>query len=189
MSSLAREEQPHYTYADVLGWDEDVRVEIIDGELYAMAPPTRFHQDIIWEMSRQFGNFLQGKPCKGYTAPFGVRLFPQDNQGDGTYVEPDIAVVCDSSKLDNKGCNGAPDLIVEIVSPSTARHDRVVKFRKYLEAGVREYWVVNPEEQTVQAHILDDGRYITKTYDETDDLPVTVLPGCVIALSLVFRQP
>ncbi|MDR3337205.1 MAG: Uma2 family endonuclease [Treponema sp.] len=185
MLSLA-EKKSYYTYVDVLEWDEDVRAEIIDGELYMMAPPTRFHQDIIWELSRQFGNFLQGKPCKGYSAPFGVRLFPREDQSDDMFVEPDIVVVCDSSKLDDRGCNGAPDLVVEILSPSTARHDRVVKFRKYLEAGVREYWIVNPEEKIVQIHILDNGQYITKTYDETEEAPVTILPGCVIALPLVF---
>jgi Uma2 family endonuclease len=185
MPALAQEKS-YYTYADVLEWDEDVRAEIIDGELYMMATPTRSHQNIIWELTRQFGNFLQGKSCKGYYAPFGVRLFPQDDQSDDTFVEPDIVVVCDSSKLDDRGCNGAPDLVVEILSPSTARHDRVVKFRKYLEAEVREYWIVSPEEKTVQVHILNDGQYITKTYDETDEAPVTVLPGCVIALPLVF---
>jgi Uma2 family endonuclease len=187
MAALAQEKS-YYTYADVLEWDEDVRAEIIDGDIFMIAPPVRFHQDIIWEMSRQFGNFLQGKPCKGYAAPFGVRLFPLDDQSDDTYVEPDMVVVCDSSKLDAKGCNGAPDLIIEVLSPSTARQDRVVKFRKYLEAGVREYWVVNPEEKTVQVHVLDNGRYVTKTYDETDEVQVTVLPGCVIALPLVFGQ-
>jgi Uma2 family endonuclease len=185
MLSLA-EEKSYYTYADVLEWDEDVRAEIIDGELYMMATPARVHQRILMEVSGQLWNFLQGKPCEVYPAPFGVRLFPQDDQSDDTFVEPDIVVVCDSSKLDDRGCNGAPDLVVEILSPSTARYDRVLKFRKYLEAGVREYWVVNPEEKTVQVHILNNGRYITKTYDETDEAPVTVLPGCIIALPLVF---
>jgi Uma2 family endonuclease len=137
MSSLA-EKKSYYTYADVLEWDEDVRAEISDGKLYmmtsdaeasnksflaangpkvSMATPARVHQDILWELSRQFGNFLQGKPCKGYSAPFGVRLFPREDQSDDTFVEPDIVVVCDSSKLDDKGCNGAPDLAVEILSP------------------------------------------------------------------------
>jgi Uma2 family endonuclease len=96
-------------------------------------------------------------------------------------------VVCDDSKLDDRGCNGAPDLVVEILSPTTARYDRVVKFQKYLEAGVREYWMVSPEEKTVQVHILNNDQYVTKTYGETSDVPVTVLPGCVIALPLVFR--
>jgi Uma2 family endonuclease len=185
MLSLA-EENSYYTYADVLEWDEDVRAEIIDGELYMMATPARVHQRVLMELARQFGNFLQGKPSEVYPAPFGVRLFPQEDQSDDTFVEPDIVVVCDSSKLDDRGCNGAPDLVVEILSPSTTRYDRVVKFRKYLEAGVREYWMVNPEEKTVQVHILDDGQYVTKTYDGTEEAPVTVLPGCVIALPLVF---
>jgi Uma2 family endonuclease len=109
-----------------------------------------------------------------------VRLFPLDDQSDDTLVEPDIVVVCDSSKLDDRGCNGAPDLVVEILSPATAQRDRVVKFRKYLEAGVREYWIVNPDEKTVQVHILDNGHYIIKTYDETDAVPVTVLPDCIM---------
>jgi Uma2 family endonuclease len=183
---LLAEEKPYYTYADILEWDEDVRAEIIDGELYMMSPPVRFHQGILMELILQFGNFLRGKPCKVYPAPFGVRLFPQDDQSDDTYVEPDIVVVCDSSKLDDRGCNGAPDLVIEILSPTTARYDRVVKFQKYLEAGVREYWMVAPEEKTVQVYILSNDQYVTKTYDETSDVPVTVLPGCIIALPLVF---
>jgi Uma2 family endonuclease len=185
MPSLAQEIS-YYTYADVLEWDEDIRAEIIDGELYMLAAPTRFHQGILMELAGQLRDFLKGKPCKVYPAPFDVRLFPQDDLSDDTVVEPDIVVVCDSSKLDDRGCNGAPDLIIEILSPSTARFDRVLKFRKYLEAGVREYWIVSPEEQTVEAYILDAGRYITKTYDQTDDVPVTVLPGCTIALPPVF---
>jgi Uma2 family endonuclease len=142
------EKKSYYTYADVLEWDEDVRAEIIDGGLYMMtsdaeasnksflaangpkvrmAPPARVHQMVLMELARQLGNFLQGKSCEVYPAPFGVRLFPKDDQSDDTFVEPDIVVVCDSSKLDDKGCNGAPDLAVEILSSSTARYDRVVK--------------------------------------------------------------
>jgi Uma2 family endonuclease len=185
MSSLA-EKKAYYTYADVLEWDEDVRAEIIDGELYMMSTPSRAHQDVIWELSGQLRDFLRGKSCKGYTAPFGVRLFPRDDRGDDTVVEPDIVVVCDSSKLDERGCNGAPDLIVEVLSPSTAGYDRVVKFRKYLEAGVREYWIVSPEERIVEAHVLENGRYTTKTYNETEEVAVTVLPGCVVVLPEVF---
>jgi Uma2 family endonuclease len=139
------------------------------------------------ELAGQFRDFLKGKPGKVYPAPFGVRLFPRDDKNDDTFLEPDIVVVCDTSKLDDKGCNGAPDLVVEILSPTTARHDRVVKFRKYLEAGVQEYWIVNPEEKTVQVHILDKDRYVTKTYDETDEVPVTILPDCTIALAPIFE--
>jgi Uma2 family endonuclease len=186
MSSFA-EKTPYYTYADILDWDEDLRAEIIDGDLFMMATPVRVHQGILMELAGQLRDFLMGKPCKVYPAPFGVRLFPQDDQSDNTFVEPDIAVICDSSKLDDRGCNGAPDLIVEILSPSTAGYDRVVKFRKYLEAGVREYWIVSPEEKTVQVQIFDEGRYLTKTYDGTETVPVTVLPGCTITLPPVFE--
>jgi Uma2 family endonuclease len=180
------EEKPHYTYADILEWDEGFRAEIIDGELYMMAPPVTRHQEISWELCQQLGDFLKGKPCKAYAAPFGVRLFPQDDQSDDTLVEPDIVVVCDRSKIDDRGCNGAPDLIIEILSPSTARQDRVLKFHKYLEAGVYEYWIVDPEEMTVQVHILNNGCYITNIYDETGKVPVSVLQGCIIDLSTIF---
>ncbi|MDR1955421.1 MAG: Uma2 family endonuclease [Treponema sp.] len=188
VEALSREADHTYTYADVLAWDKSVRAEIIDGELYMMAPPVRIHQRISVELCRQIANYLDGKPCEVYPAPFGVRLFPEEDKSDDTFVEPDIVVVCDSSKLDDWGCNGAPDLIIEILSPSNSRHDRFVKFQKYLSVGVREYWIVDPEDQTVQVHILDRDRYITAVYDETDTAPITVLPGCVINLAKVFSQ-
>jgi Uma2 family endonuclease len=103
-----------------------------------------------------------------------------------TYFEPDISVICDPSKLDDRGCNGPPDMIVEILSPSTPQNDLLVKFRKYLQAGVREYWIVNPEEKTVQVCILDDKQYRVSVYDESQTVPVSVLPGCAIELKAVF---
>jgi Uma2 family endonuclease len=184
MLALA-EEKPYYTYADVLEWDESVRAEIIDGELYMLATPSTLHQEISWELSRQLGNFLEGKPCKGFSAPFGVRLFPRDDLDDDTVVEPDIVVICDRSKIDERGCNGAPDLVIEILSPSNGRHEMVLKFNKYLEAGVREYWIIDPEEKAIQVHILDDGRYVTRMYD--DKAPVHILPGCLLDLSAIFN--
>jgi Uma2 family endonuclease len=170
----------------MLEWDESLRAEIIDGEIYMMAPPTRFHQDISGELHGQLWAFLKGKPCKVYPAPFGVRLFPKDNLSDDTVVEPDIVVVCDHSKLDDRGCNGAPDLVIESVSPSNPQRDRIVKFRKYLAAGVREYWVVDPGQKTVEVHILNSGQYVTTVYDAADEAPVSVLPGCSIKLRDVF---
>jgi Uma2 family endonuclease len=184
MLALA-EEKAYYTYADALEWDENVRAEIIDGELYMMATPSTVHQEISMELSVQLGNFLRGKPCKAFAAPFGVRLFPRDDLSDDTVVDPDIVVICDQSKIDKRGCNGAPDLVIEILSPSNGRHDLVLKFNKYLEAGVREYWIVDPEEKAIQVHLLDNGRYITHMYDRT--APVQILPGCVIDLSAVFE--
>jgi Uma2 family endonuclease len=181
-------EDQHYTYADMLEWDESLRAEIIDGEIYMMAPPTREHQDISGELHGQLWTFLKGKPCKVYPAPFGVRLFPKDDLSDDTVVEPDIVVVCDHSKLDDRGCNGAPDLVIEILSPSNTQRDRIVKFRKYLAAGVREYWVVDPVQKTVEVHILNSGQYVTTVYDAADEAPVSVLPGCSIKLRDVFPE-
>jgi Uma2 family endonuclease len=113
-----------------------------------------------------------------------VRLFPAADNSDDTVLEPDLTVVCDSAKLDERGCNGAPDLVIEIVSPTSARYDRVVKFNKYRQAGVREYWIVDPEERVVFAYVLKDGAYVASIYEES--APVTVLPGCTVELSAVF---
>jgi Uma2 family endonuclease len=177
-------EQPCYTYADYLGWDEDERYEIIDGEAYMMAPPSRIHQEISGNLYYALRDFLNGKTCKVYAAPFSVRLFPAADKSDGTVVEPDITVVCDPAKLDDRGCNGPPDLIIEILSPSTARYDRVVKFNIYREAGVREYWIVDPAARDVFTYVLKNGEYMAANYDEA--APVAVLPGCEIDLKTIF---
>jgi Uma2 family endonuclease len=158
----------------------------MDGEAYMMAAPSRIHQEISMVLSTMLHNCLEGKTCKVYAAPFVVRLFPAEDLGDDTVVEPDITVVCNLSRLDDRGCNGAPDFIIEIVSPSTARYDRIVKFNKYLEAGVREYWIVDPEIKAVSAYVLEDGRYTAAVYDDAGTAPVTVLPGCGIDLKAVF---
>jgi Uma2 family endonuclease len=181
-------EDQYYTYADWLEFDESVRAELIGGVLYMMAPPATNHQDVHRELFLQLGNFLKGKPCKVYSAPFAVRLFPKDDLSDDTVVEPDIVVICDQTKIDKQGCRGAPDLVIEILSPSNIRHDRIVKFQKYLAAGVREYWVVDPDNRAVEVHILRDGGYHTMVYDETAEAPVSVLPGCVIRLAEIFPE-
>ncbi|MDR3115760.1 MAG: Uma2 family endonuclease [Treponema sp.] len=186
MPNAQPQEKPYYTYADFLEWDEGTHAEIIDGELYMMAPPSTFHQFMRMELAAQLHAFLKGKPCGVYAAPFGVRLFPRPDRQDATVVEPDIVVVCDRSKLDERGCNGAPDMVIEILSPSTARTDKVVKFHTYLAAGVKEYWIVNPDEKIIQVHILENGHYTVDMYDETGKVPVMVLPGCIIDVSVIF---
>jgi Uma2 family endonuclease len=153
---IPNENRKKYTYADVLEWDESVRAEIINGELFMMAPPLTRHQRILMKLSARLYAFLDGKPCEVFPAPFGVRLFPRDDLGDDTLVEPDITVVCDPAKIDDRGCNGAPDLIIEILSPSNKRHDQLRKFNLYLDAGVREYWVVDPEQESIHIHVLSD---------------------------------
>jgi Uma2 family endonuclease len=189
MSGAAeRWEEAQYTYRDYLETDEDYRAEIVDGQLYAMSPPSRYHQGILGNLFVKIALFLEGRPEKVYPAPFGVRLFPKDDLSDNTYFEPDITVICDSSKLEDRGCKGPPDMIVEILSPSNPQKDTLVKFRKYLQARVREYWIVDPEEKTVHVCILDNDQYRVSVYDETQTTPVSVLPGCSIGLNAVFAD-
>ena len=182
----------HYTFADCLTWSENERIEIINGEAVMMAPPTRIHQKILMELSRQLANFLEGKKCEVYPAPFAVRLFEKDGDTPeevDTMVEPDISVVCDHSKLDKHGCKGAPDLVVEILSPSTQRHDRLVKLDLYQRAGVREYWIISPEEKSVQVFLQGGGAlHPHEVYSEKDIAKVNVLDGCFVELSKVFPQ-
>ncbi|MDR1306872.1 MAG: Uma2 family endonuclease [Treponema sp.] len=191
-----------YSYADVLEWDESVRAEIINGELFMMAPPLTRHQRILMKLSAKLYVFLDSKPCEVFPAPFGVRLFPRDDLSDDTLVEPDITVVCDPGKIDDRGCNGAPDLIIEILSPSNRRHDQLRKFNLYLDAGVKEYWVVDPEQESVQVHVLRGDRYTTAVYalpreekelppalakvEVASVVPAFVLPGLNIDLRDVF---
>ena len=185
------EKKARYTFADCLTWDEHERVELIDGEVFLMAPPSRVHQEIVTELIRQLANFLEGKRCRVYPAPFAVRLFERDGDKPDdvdTMVEPDITVVCDKNKLDDHGCKGAPDLVVEILSPSTRRYDRLVKLELYQRAGVREYWIINPEDQTVQV-MLQDGNgslRLHEDYGREDIAKVNALDGCFIELCRVF---
>ena len=176
----------HYTCEDLYLWDDDCRWELIDGVAYMMAPPRRIHEKISGEIFRQLANFLIDKPCEVYGGNFGVRL--NADQGDDTLVIPDITVVCDKSKLNDLGCAGAPDMIVEILSPSTAAHDKLIKFNKYLQHGVREYWIVDPDIKTVSAHILENGKYTVSAYGDTDTPAIHVLDGCTINLSEVFAE-
>jgi Uma2 family endonuclease len=175
-----------YTYSDYLQWDDEKRYELIDGVPYLMGAPNRRHQGISIKLSRLFANFLKGKPCKVYHAPFDVRL--NADTLDDTVVQPDLLIVCDHSILNDAGCAGAPDMVVEILSPSTSRYDRITKFNTYLKHGIREYWIIDPETKTLAAHILKDGNYIIHPYSDKDTAPVHVLEGCVINLTEIFEE-
>ena len=188
--SSVEEAQPAYdtkfTYADYVQWDDDVRRELIDGVPYLMAGPNRRHQEILTNLVLQFGNFLKGKHCKVDAAGLDVRL--NADTLDDTVVQPDITIVCDHSILDDAGCRGVPDMVVEILSPSTANYDKTLKFNTYLKAGVREYWIIDPKEKILAVHILKDGNYITHAYSSDETVPVHVLEGCIIDLSEVFEE-
>jgi Uma2 family endonuclease len=183
----------HYTYA-TFPWEElkeGELAELIDGELMFFNAPVWDHQQISGELSFQIKSYLKGKEGKVCAAPFDVSLFPKDDGSDDTVVMPDLFVVLDMEKVkDKRLCKGAPDWIIEILSPATRSHDNVVKFNQYLKAGVREYWIVSPDDKTVQVHILKDGNYnyLTSAYKSDETIAVSVLPGCSISLPDVFAD-
>ena len=183
MGNLA--EQIGYTYKDYITWTGKIRYEIIDGVAYAMASPSQEHQEISGELHGRLWQFLRGKTCKVFHAPFDVRL--NFNSFDNIVVQPDLLVVCDKSKLNGSSVKGAPDLIIEILSPSNTRHDTDLKFKLYQRAGVREYWIVDPKYYTVQVYILKNGKYgVGSAYTDDTVIPVHVLEGCEINLADVF---
>ena len=183
---LKQQEAGRYTYADYCKWDDDERWELIDGVPYAMAAPTRTHQGISGSIYYQIYHFLRGKSCEVYYAPFDVRL--NADKLDNTVVQPDIVVYCDESKLDDKGGIGAPDMAVEILSPSSASHDMIKKYMLYMKVGVREYWIVDPVTKTVVVHLLEDGTYRGRFFEKNDVVPVSVLEDCTVNLAEVFTN-
>ena len=139
-----------YTYADYLLWQFSERVELIKGFIVKMSPaPNRFHQKVSANISGIFYQIFRNKSCNFYAAPFDVRLPIPSKKKDTTVVQPDFCVICDASKLDDTGCNGAPDLIIEILSPNNSKHDLDTKFKLYEEAAVLEYWIVEPVEKMI----------------------------------------
>lgn len=179
-----------FTYADYCTWPEEERWELIDGEPYAMSPaPARIHQDVVVELARQIGNHLQGNPCRVYVAPFDIRL-PDHNEADEavtTLVQPDIAVICDPAKLDDKGCRGAPDWIIEILSPTTAAKDQIQKRALYERHGVSEYWLVHPTDRILFLYRSGaDGYDKLLVLPTTGPCATTTLPDLTIDWDLVF---
>lgn len=193
MAAPGKREKTRFTYADYCTWPDEERWELIDGVAFDMtAAPSRPHSLISGELFRQLANFFEGKPCEVHDAPFDVRL-PRGDEPDeevDTVVQPDILVVCDPSKLDDKGCRGAPDLAVEILSPSTGSKDAILKRERYQKAGVRQYWIIDPERREVNVLELDaGGRYVlAATHGDTGKAPVTLFPGLEIDLDKVFAR-
>lgn len=169
-----------YTTDYIYALPEGKRAELIDGVVFDMAPPNRIHQEIVMNFSAEIRDYIKKNhgSCKVYPAPFAVFL----NADDKTYVEPDISVICDPSKLDDRGCNGAPDWIVEVASPGTKRIDYGIKLFKYRSAGVREYWVVNPLTQIVNVYDLEKEE-LSDQYRFEDEIPVCIYDGLVINIA------
>lgn len=173
-----------YTIDDIYALPEGQRAELIDGQIYDMAPPSPMHQELVMELSATLRDYIKknGGPCKVYPAPFAVFL----NEDDRNYVEPDISVICDSSKVDNRGYQGAPDFIIEIVSPSSQRMDYLTKLFKYRTAGVREYWIVNPFQRTVQVYSFE-GTEDSTQYSFDDEITVTIYGDLKICVADLLK--
>lgn len=180
-----------YSYADYLKWQIEERIELIKGKIFKMSAPSRLHQGLSIYISTEIYNYLRNKDCKVYTAPFDVRLSRKlkDDKDIITVVQPDICVICDTSILDLKGCLGAPDIVVEILSPSNNIVELKNKYEIYEESGVREYWVVSPENQTLFVYTLLDGKYIPSRLMVAGDVfNSKVLEGFSLDLKEMFDQ-
>ena len=184
MDTLKLDLNKRYSYADYLTWMDDVRRELYDGLIKLMTPaPSRQHQKISTNLTRLFSTFLLRKECEVYHAPSDVR-FPEnkknieDNQVY-TVLQPDLYVVCDLSKLDDRGCLGAPDLVIEIVSAQNAKRDVKDKFDIYQQYGVREYWIVSPNDENVNVFVLDDKSkfQFVGMYGDDEKIPVNIFNG------------
>ncbi|SHN30597.1 Endonuclease, Uma2 family (restriction endonuclease fold) [Cyclobacterium lianum] len=186
-------EYGRYSYADYLSWQMDEMVELIKGKVFrsAAAAPRRIHQEISGKVFNKLFNFLEKHPCKVYEAPFDVRLpvKSKKNEDIDTVVQPDICVICDTRKLDDLGCIGAPDLIVEILSPGSNKKELKYKYEVYEESGVLEYWIIHPDEQTVMAYTLKEGKYIPSRLMTSGDVVRSVsISGFQLDLKYVFKD-
>jgi Uma2 family endonuclease len=191
MSTPLEKMNQKFTYSDYLSWDDDERWELIDGVPYNMTPaPSTEHQRIAGQLFLSFGNYLQGKSCQVFFAPFDVRMaeLHETDQTCRNVVQPDLVVICDSSKIDGRGCKGAPDLVVEILSPATAKKDVTLKLSLYERFGVKEYWIVDPVNQYIQVYTLkEDRKYGSPAvYSHGETIPVSIFADLQIDLTTIF---
>jgi len=182
-----------YSYADYMRFEFEQRLEIIKGQLFKMSPaPSRIHQGILANIFGPIYNALKGKSCRVYSAPLDVRLAKQsvNDKEVFTVVQPDIVVICDQTKLDKRGCIGAPDIVVEILSPGNNKKELINKYEVYEEAGVKEYWIVSSSDKTFFRYILDDkGKFQpTKLLTEGEEVITTIIPGFKLILEEVFQD-
>ncbi|MCP5052579.1 MAG: Uma2 family endonuclease [bacterium] len=181
-----------FTYGHLLEWPEDERWELIDGIAYDMAaaPATR-HQIVLGDLYRQISVYLLDKTCHVFLAPFDIRLPEAEEKEEDirNVLQPDISVICDPKKIDERGCLGSPDLVIEVLSPSTAQKDKKVKFATYERFGVNEYWIVHPQDMTLTVFKLLAGKSYGRpdVYLPEDKVSPGVLPELIIDLSTVFR--
>ncbi|MEI9944950.1 MAG: Uma2 family endonuclease [Chitinophagaceae bacterium] len=182
-----------YTYADYLQWRFKERLELFRGRIFKLSAPNTKHQVIAREMFVPFATFLKKQKCQAYIAPFDVRLPVKNKKKDNeisTVVQPDICIVCDESKIDKRGCCGAPDLVVEILSPGNSKKELKDKYELYEEACVSEYWVVYPEEESIIIFLLNENKKYdgAKVYTADDTIVSKIIPGFSINLNDIFTK-
>lgn len=185
--NLAEDRSRLYTYADYLTWEDGQRWELLYGRPCLMAQPSPGHQQISKRLIKALDAYFEDKPCEAYL-PLDVRLFPQASGDDYIVVQPDISVICDPRQLDERGCKGAPTLVVEILSPSTAGRDFTAKMDLYREAGVKEYWIVDPFSQEVHVYLLQAHGEKRRTFHKEGTLASPTFPGLELPLSEIFPR-
>lgn len=189
---LPQRDAQRHTYADYLTWPEDLRCELIDGVAYLMTPAlSRPHQEFVGQIYRQAANALEGKPCRAYVAPFDVRL-PKDGEADeetDTVVQPDVLVVCDRGKLDERGMRGTPDWVVEVLSSATASHDQTLKLAAYERAGVPEVWLIHPTDRVLTIYRLEAARHGRPViFELKGQTPISSVPELSIDWNRLLAQ-
>ena len=195
--SYSKVEEPDssftYTYADYLKWQFEERLELFRGKIFKLSAPNTKHQEVSGNLNTELHNFLKGKECKVFHAPFDVRLPVKNKKRDDeitTVVQPDICVICDQSKLDIRGCCGAPDLVIEILSPGNSKKEIRLKHELYEEAGVKEYWLIYPEEESVAIFLLNDNNKFdgAAIYPGDETILSKAIPGLSINLNEIFTK-
>lgn len=178
-----------YSYADYLTWWFEDRVELIKGYIKKMSAPLDIHQSVSMSISSEIFQFLKKKPCQVRVAPYDVRLTRSMNDKEIiTVVQPDICVICNPEIIDKRGCNGPPDMIIEILSPSNSRRDVKEKYEIYEAAGVKEYWIVDAESKIISVFLLENNIYkLNKMYAEVGEIKVTTLEGLTLNLEEIFN--
>lgn len=180
-----------YSYADYLLWKFKERVELFKGKILEMSPaPNRKHQSISMNLTGYFFPIFRNQKCKLFSAPFDVRLLKQTSEDKDIYtvVQPDLCVICDEAKLDDRGCLGAPDLVVEILSPGNSKREMKDKFQLYEEAGVREYWIVDPNQESVLINVLENGKYTSHYPIIDDEVSSYIFPNIKIHTDNIFSM-
>ena len=179
-----------YTYAEYLLWKFEERVELLKGKLFKMSAPSPAHQVVQSNLNIELGLYFRNQKCQIYPAPFDVRLPAKGETGDAihTVVQPDLCVVCDRTKIDSRGCIGAPDLVIEIISPGNSKKELKQKFKLYEEAGVREYWVIHPTEEYVIINVLENNHYKTLSPIVDDEVHSVIFPTLKVHTKEIFRN-